>query len=197
MELNSNENILLLFPTSVYMIENLLTKEENQKISNRVTELKDRVENGGKNWSCNTINSLGTFDLREDPTFSSINELVTEKVNNFAKFFNSNYWYNMTESWYNFSLKGSFQEGHVHARNVFSCVYYASAPKGSGDLLLYSDKNEMNPLYNVKESNAYNTGTHKIFPKEGLLVIFSSCLRHMVEVGYNEKPRISLSYNFN
>ena len=44
MELNSNENILLLFPSTVYMVDNLLTEEENKEIVDKITELKDRVK---------------------------------------------------------------------------------------------------------------------------------------------------------
>ena len=194
--MESSDIISTIFPTCVFTSPNLLDDGENKKISDRVKELSSTVQSGGDNWSCNTINSLGTFDLRSDPTFANLNSLVHQKVNKFAEFFDSDYEYQMSESWYNLSLKGSFQEGHVHARNVFSCVYYASVPEGSGNLLLYSNENEMMPLHNIKEYNGYNSLTYHVKPQEGLLVIFKSSIRHMVEVGHNDDPRISLSFNF-
>ena len=194
--MESGDNITALFPTCVFTSPNLLSSVENKKIYDRVIELSSKVDNGGKNWSCNTLNSLGTLDLRNDPAFSEVIDAVTDKVRKFAKFFNSDYDYKMSESWYNLSLKGNFQEGHVHARNVFSCVYYVSAPVGSGNLLLYSNENEMMTLHNITNYTGYNCITFPIEPKEGLLVIFKSSVRHMVEVGHNEDPRISLSFNF-
>ena len=87
----------------------------------------------------------------------------------------------------------------VFAENISwrTCLpYYASVPEGSGNLLLYSNENEMMPLHNIKEYNGYNSLTYHVKPQEGLLVIFKSSIRHMVEVGRNDDPRISLSFNF-
>lgn len=191
-----SNNIHLLFPTCVCVIDDLLDAVENQNILDRVMYLSKMIESGGKNWSCNTINSLGTFDLRSDSTFSKLNTIVYNKVKDFAEFFNSQYDYTIRESWYNISREGSFQEGHVHPRSVFSCVYYCSVPPGSGSLMFYSNENEMVPLHNVSSHNAYNSMTHTYSPKERSLIIFRSSLRHMVQVGHNKEPRISLSFNF-
>lgn len=193
--MESNDNIHLLFPTCLYTADNVLDQSENEKLFYRVMELSSKVESGGKNWSCNTINSLGTFDLRSDPTFSKLNSIVYNKVKEFAGFFNSKYDYTISESWYNISTEGSFQEGHVHPRNVFSCVYYCAVPPESGDLMLYSNENEMMPLYNITSHNQYNSLTQKYAPKERSLIIFRSSVRHMVEVGSNKEPRVSLSFN--
>ena len=185
----------LLFPTSIMTCDDLLSIDENQNILNKIDELNKTVENGGENWECNTFNSHGTFDLRDDSVFSKVNDAVTEKVNQFANFLRSDYYYEISSGWYNYSTKGSFQEGHIHPGNVFSCVYYASVPENSGSIMFYNQE-QMVPLNNITECTSHNSLTHKFFPKDRSLIIFRSFLEHMVSVNKSDSARISLSYNF-
>jgi len=194
--MESIDSVCMMFPSCLWMTENTLSREDNVSLYEKVLETAEQVESGGDKWSCNTLNSYGTFDLRSDKTFEKINGIVTEKVNEFANFYKSNYRYEITESWYNVALEGSFQEGHVHPRSVFSGVYYVSVPPGSGKFQLYSPQDEMFPPYNITENNQYNSLAFKVTPKPGLLIIFKSSLRHMVELGSNKEPRVSLSFNF-
>ena len=193
--MESSSKISLIFPTSLYTVENLLTKEENQNISNKVIQLSNQVPNGDT-WNCNTINSLGVYDLTNDSTFYKINKLVTEKVNDFARFYKSNHYYQITDSWYNISLPGSFQEGHTHPRSTFSCVYYPCVPEKSGDLVLYNPDSVSVSMRNLELIDTYNSMSHTISPTEGFLIIFKSSIRHMVTLNKSEMTRISLSYNF-
>ena len=56
----------LWFPTPIYIEENILDDCENQKLCDRILELKTQSESGGKNWLCNTYNTLGSIDIKND-----------------------------------------------------------------------------------------------------------------------------------
>ena len=51
-------------------------------------------------------------------------------------------------------------------------------------------------LKNVDEMHSVNSNFFAYTPSEGDLLIFRSSLRHMVKMGYNKEPRVSLAYNF-
>jgi len=48
----------------------------------------------------------------------------------------------------------------------------------------------------VRSLNALTYTTCSYKPVQGMLLIFRSSLRHMVKVGSNTDPRVSLSFNF-
>ena len=84
----------------------------------------------------------------------------------------------------------------MHADSVFSAVYYVRCPVGSGDIVFDNPQNQMISLKNVDEMNNVNSNFVSYQPTEGDLLIFRSSLRHMVKMGYNKEPRVSLAYNF-
>ena len=187
--------VKLWFPTCTYKFSNIISESENKEICDKILELSETISNGGSNWNCNTFTSLGTYKL-EDEVFTKLNNRIFYHVNNFARLFNSQYDYSIKDSWFNVSLEGSYQESHVHPNSVFSCVYYASVPQGSGQLVFFSNENEMIQLLNVSEHNQYSSQTFTFVPQERDLIIFRSHVRHMVNMNQNKEPRISLSYNF-
>ena len=188
--------VKLWFPTCTYRFSNLMSDSENEEICDRILGLSKCINTGGDNWNCNTLTSLGTYDLEEDDTFKKLNNRVFYHVNNFARFYNSQHDYQLRESWFNIALENNYQEPHVHPNSVFSCVYYASVPEGSGDLVFFSPENEMIQLLEVDEYNQYSSQTFSFQPMKGDLIIFRSHVRHMVKPNHSQEPRISLSYNF-
>jgi uncharacterized protein (TIGR02466 family) len=99
--------------------------------------------------------------------------------------------------WINKNYKGSYNAPHTHPKSNFSGVYYVSVSKKEGKLIfLRNDKTAGftdNHMY-LKETDFYNT--FEIQPKNNMFVLFSSHLDHMVEPHYDDKPRISVSFNF-
>ena len=78
-----------------------MSDSENEEICGRILELSKCINTGGDNWNCNTLTSLGTYDLEEDDTFKKLNNRVFYHVNNFARFYNSQHDYQLRESWFN------------------------------------------------------------------------------------------------
>jgi uncharacterized protein (TIGR02466 family) len=97
----------------------------------------------------------------------------------------------------NISKAGDYQEFHTHNANVFSAVYYVSAPEGSGRILFEDPKEpDMFPLKSIQKKNQLSYTRINYTPTPGLLLIFRSYLRHCVEPGTNTEPRISIALNF-
>ena len=85
-------HIEYLFPIPVYCCDDFLTYKENKILQDEILKLSSSVSVGG-DWNCNTFNSMGTYDLMYDETFSDINNKITEHVNIFAKTFESDWKY--------------------------------------------------------------------------------------------------------
>jgi uncharacterized protein (TIGR02466 family) len=99
--------------------------------------------------------------------------------------------------WINKNYKKSYNFPHIHPKSNFSGVYYVSVSKEAGKLIfLRNDKTVEftdNHVY-FKETDFYNA--YEVQPKNNMFVLFSAHLNHMVEPHYDDKPRISVSFNF-
>ena len=60
------------FPSSIYIAESIVSSKYNDLLRQKSLEVEKISENGASNWKCNTYNTLGTFDLKEDPLFSDL-----------------------------------------------------------------------------------------------------------------------------
>tara|TARA_B100000287_G_C20582182_1_gene760801 strand:- start:64 stop:651 length:588 start_codon:yes stop_codon:yes gene_type:complete len=191
-----NRELIYLFQIPLYQTQNVLSHSENDDIKNKVLDIAPSIDTGG-DWNCNTFNSMGKFDLRQDQMFSKINETIIENVNYFSRdSYNSFVDYKILDSWFNISSENCYQEYHMHADSVFSAVYYVRCPSGSGDIVFDNPQDQMISLKNVDEMHSVNSNFFAYTPSEGDLLIFRSSLRHMVKMGYNKEPRVSLAYNF-
>lgn len=185
------------FPVSIYTQEDLLTIEENEKIKEACLEIQTKIECGGSDWIGGTYNTLGTLELNTDSRFNLLHERISTHVHEFAKLHGSIGNYQLNSSWCNISTPGSFQEFHTHNGNVFSAVYYASSPEGSGNIIFEDPKEpDMCSLKNVPEKTPLSFIRISYPPTERMLIIFRAYLRHLVEPGKNSQPRISIAANY-
>lgn len=132
----------------------------------------------------------------EDNQLKKLYNWIESETNIFAKDFNSNDTYTVNQCWMNVYEKGEFQEPHFHLGFDFSAIYYVSVPKNSGNLVFENPllATEMRPIKTDIETKLNSTAA-VYEPKEGLLIIFRSNLRHGVYPHNNELPRISLAFN--
>ena len=192
----SNAVIDTWFPTCIYRADDIVSEAQNKTVLDKSLALSETVESGGKGWKCNTYNSRGTYDLFADPDFGFILGEVTSRVNEFAKVYNSSHLYQCSSAWFNVGREHSYQEYHVHPNSVFSAIYYASSPEGSGPVAFEKPELDMFPVKEIESRNTYTYMSCTYAAKERMLLIFRSSLRHMVQVGSNKAPRVSLSFNF-
>ena len=190
-------NVEMWFPVVIYKKENLLSQEENDKLAEHSLEIKNTNLSGGDEWMGGTYNTHGTHNVSKDLIFSPLISLITSHVNDFAKMHNCNANYDSNYSWLNISDAGNFQEFHTHNGSIFSAVYYIAAPEGSGRIVFEDPKEpDMMPLKSVQDKNQLSYTRISYAPTQGMLIIFRSYLRHLVEIGTNETPRISIALNF-
>jgi uncharacterized protein (TIGR02466 family) len=185
------------FPTPIYISENLIDQKYNEDLKKYCLDIFTDIENGAKNWNCNTFNTLGSFDPKNDKVFHKLIEAVTVNVKNFASMHGSTYEYECLDGWININHKNTYQEYHCHANSTFSAVYYIDTPEKSGRIV-FENPNEpdMLPIKQIESPNELSYRTCHYLPEAGTLIIFRSYLRHMVEIGLNETPRITAAFNF-
>lgn len=103
----------------------------------------------------------------------------------------------ITSSWVSVnSSRQCMNSEHVHGE-VFSGVFYLSAPEESGKLVL------QNPAINrmwkgcalTSQKNPFTGESIRIEPVEGNILLFPSYLPHSVETNNHDKERISISFN--
>ena len=100
--------------------------------------------------------------------------------------------------WINKNNKGDFNDTHVHPNSHFSGVYYVDASTKGGTLKFINDDTKVfASLGRFIEDDSDFFETYQIKPEEDLLILFPSYLKHMVEPHYDEKARISVSFNIN
>jgi hypothetical protein len=85
-------------------------------------------------------------------------------------------------AWANVAEQGAFTAPHDHHLADWAAVYYASAPDGSGRLVL--------------DGHPSGAPSGAIPPEPGLLLIFPATWRHRVEPTLSAIPRVSIAANF-
>ncbi len=185
------------FPVAIYSAEDIISPEQNEVLREHCLNVQAKTPSGGAEWIGGTYNTHQTHDLHTDPQFQPVLDAVSFHVHQFAKMHGSEATYTNNYSWMNIAKAGAWQEFHTHNANVFSAVYYVSAPEGSGRILFEDPKEpDMFPVKNIKGKNQLSYSRIHYTPKQGMLLIFRSYLRHLVEPGTNAEPRISIALNF-
>jgi|TARA_B100000085_G_scaffold164890_1_gene149910 uncharacterized protein (TIGR02466 family) len=103
----------------------------------------------------------------------------------------------LTSAWLNVNdSRQCMNAEHVHG-DVFSGVFYLSAPQESGKLCV------VNPGLNrmwagiplVSQKNQFTGEKIKLEPEDGNIILFPSFLPHSVETNNHDEERISISFN--
>lgn len=103
----------------------------------------------------------------------------------------------LTSAWLN--INDSRQCMNIEEVNgdIFSGVFYLSAPKESGKLVLQNPA--INPMWNgcalSENKNQFTARNIRIEPVEGNILLFPSYLPHSVETNNHDEERISISFN--
>ena len=100
------------------------------------------------------------------------------------------------EMWANVVPPGGYHTQHTHGGCLWSGIYYAQVPEGSGKLFLRDPRVQMD-FWAPKVANqpAETDSFVKIKPKVGRMVAFPSWVSHRVDAGTNEESRIAVSFN--
>ena len=191
------QKIEMWFPVAIYSADDIISQEQNNALRDHCIAIQNKTPSGGAEWLGGTYNTHQTHDLNNDAVFQPVLESISDHVHRFAKMHNCSGIYTNNYAWMNISKAGDWQEFHTHNANIFSAVYYVSAPEGSGRILFEDPKEpDMFPLKSIQGKNQLSYSRIHYTPESGKLLIFRSYVRHLVESGTNTEPRISIALNF-
>tara|TARA_B100000131_G_scaffold271946_1_gene272615 strand:+ start:1571 stop:2155 length:585 start_codon:yes stop_codon:yes gene_type:complete len=94
----------------------------------------------------------------------------------------------ISNMWFNFNYKYSYNTTHVHPGCVLSGVMWVRVPENSGSLVFEAD-------------NQFGYGTvneqcvQDFEPEEGAMVMFPAYLSHRVTQNHNDECRVSIAFN--
>lgn len=170
---------------------------DNKELTNYCLKIKNEVKSGGKNWLSNdTYNtSDGKFDITKDEKFKSLNNWISDRVNDYLNLIKSSDNVKLDGGWLNIYEKGNYQEYHNHPNCAISTIYFLNCDKNSSSVCFKSPYREMLTL-KYREDTIDNFDVVCYKPENGKLLIFRSHLEHAVEKQINEGVRITLSHNF-
>ena len=164
----------IIFTQSI-LVEKFEDVELKKEILNEL-KLSEESNNG------RFFSNVGGFQTQNIKN-RKILELLVDKISNL---------------WINKNNKGDFNDTHVHPNCHFSGVYYVNTSTKGGTLkFLNDDLKVFASLSRFIENDSDFIETYIIKPEENLLILFPSYLKHMVLPHYDEKARISVSFNIN
>jgi uncharacterized protein (TIGR02466 family) len=194
---NEDYELHYWFPTTLYIVENLLSVEENLKIKEQILKIKDNNPRGGDEWFCNAYNTLGTYDLKDDHIFENLIKITNKHVFEFCRIMGSSHSYVCQEAWANVYDQNQYQEFHTHSDRTISAVYYVDTPVDSGRIIFENPQEpDMLPIKNIENYNPLSYRNAFYSPDPGTLIIFRSNLRHMVELNKSNEQRITVAFNY-
>lgn len=179
----------LLFPTLINIIET----DVNDKIKPYCLKAKETDPVGVALTNSGGWQSKGNLE----------NSLITDSLYQiFEKTINNLYIPNLKiiNHWININGPSNFNVLHDHPMSELSGVYYVDVPENSGEIYFENPQcfKQYAELSAYKKEFAQTMKQHinnYIQPKEGLLLIFPSHLKHGVTPNQSDKDRISISFN--
>jgi len=97
--------------------------------------------------------------------------------------------------WFNINEKHHYNLSHNHPGSYVSAVMYLSVPKNSGQIVF----ERPDPFHDwIHDIEPMENNVAKILqqPKNNMLLIFPSYIRHYVEINQSDEPRISIALNY-
>jgi len=101
--------------------------------------------------------------------------------------------------WANINYPKCFNRPHIHPNSLFSGVYYVTAPKNSGNFMIYDPRPGVQmAMPNRKEGKLPTELWREVHyePVAGRCIMFPSWLWHEVKPNESNDTRISVSFNF-
>lgn len=137
-------------------------------------------------------------NLLDLPEMKELSERLTKSIRAYVGYFQFKQKPKMTNLWLSINNTKDYNVLHDHPQSKISGVFYTNAPPDSGDLI-FSNPVETEHFFNneeLNEFNLYNCGKYAVKPKDGMIVIFPSFLKHEVGPNLTKNRRISFSFNF-
>lgn len=185
-------------------------KINNEEKNNLLFQIEDNFKRYKdykvERWDCDVHSSVDKFNSID---YSPINPYFHEEYVKFTSEYGLNVHDYEMRSWYNYYLKGYYQESHCHSVKdcAFSAIFYLKIPK-ERELLYFENmtgldtyftcENKIQEIYdNTNIAHSISTRFWYIGSmEENSMIIFPSYLNHGVKIKKTEEPRITISTNF-
>lgn len=100
--------------------------------------------------------------------------------------------------WINVMKKGAHHAPHIHPHAVISGTFYVHVPPLAGTIRFEDPRLAMMMAAPPRKANAQtqNRLFYDVCPRNGMLLLWESWLRHGVDVNRARQPRVSVSFNY-
>ncbi len=133
--------------------------------------------------------------LAEHSEFHVIDDILCEKIDEFAESIGSDLFFRLDNIWININERGDYNGRHVHPVSSFSGTIYIQTDDNTGKIRFYNDY-WMPKHYPVKLDNTNLFCQHVNYtPRDGMIIIFPSWVPHEVLPSESDMTRISMSFN--
>lgn len=178
-----------LFPTTLYLKEDVLLDIEIENIKKDILEEQSEKDRG--NWQSKA-------DLHNrlvyNPLVASIRSANKHYFETLMKW--EYEYFIITDMWSNVSKPGEAHRPHRHANNVMSGVYYVNAIEGHPGIHFYDPRPQVDVICpDVKQFTKENSSLWSYPAKQNKMILFPSWLQHYVPVNDTKEKRISISWN--
>jgi uncharacterized protein (TIGR02466 family) len=137
---------------------------------------------------------------RRDPTFADLGKLLTKHAAAFAHdcAFDLSRKPKLDSLWVNLLRSPGHHSAHIHPHSIISGTLYVEVPKGSGAIRFEDPRLPMMMAAPTRRSDAPEElqPFATVQPRQGLLLLWESWLRHEVLPGTGRGERLSISFNF-
>jgi len=184
------------FPTIIYIKDIPNAEKLNQYLEPRIIQWSQQDKGISKTnaggWHSKTdMNTKKEYDPLTTELFN-MQEEIYQKENLSRKPVCGNMWANI-------NYPKCYNRPHVHPNSLFSGVYYVTAPKNSGNFMIYDPRPGVQmTMPNRKEGKLSPELWREVHyePKAGRCIMFPSWLWHEVKPNESNQARISVSFNF-
>jgi uncharacterized protein (TIGR02466 family) len=178
----------------------------------KLTELAHSIralaedDEAGRHWSkehryagYTSYASLNDLPKR-DPAIADLAKLLTRHAAKFAEecAFDLARKPRLDSLWVNLLKSGGHHRGHIHPHSVISGTLYVEVPSGSGAIRFEDPRLPlmMSAPPRRKDAPEGLQPFVTVKPRQGLLLLWESWLRHEVLRGTGREERLSISFNF-
>ena len=184
------------FPTIVYIkdIPNALQLNQylEQKIIQWSQQDKGEQKTNAGGWHSTTdMNKKEEYHPLTNELFNMQNEIYKKEHLSLKPV--------LGNMWANINYPKCYNRPHIHPNSLFSGVYYVTAPKNSGNLMIYDPRPGVQmAMPNRKEGKLPPELWREVHyePVAGRCIMFPSWLWHEVKPNESNDIRISVSFNF-
>lgn len=190
-EVRDEISVLYAFPSSMYAVDLVLTKQEEQRY---IDIVKDNIIESRSRFG----QTKGNLHLLEDmkPFVQRVRQAV-------HKIIETHIWWNIddfriNQMWGNSYNKGYWIPRHTHPNNHLSGIFYLDLEEDSGGTVFFNPNPVVNHIEIPSKGRGSSFGFTKTLISQGRrhrLIIFPSYLDHCSEPNRSDKPRITISFN--